>query len=160
MHYQPRTVDAQLAGLMDAMGAVVIEGPKACGKTMTALQLARSVVRLDVDANARARQPSIRRSCSRVRPPTDRRVADRNDDLDHVRRFVLPLCRPMMTHGTPVQAGGPRDGRPRCRDVAREVAIELAQEALLRQTASMQPMFSRMTDACAAPCTSCLGTEQ
>jgi hypothetical protein len=46
-------VDRQLVGLLDAMGAVVIEGPKACGKTMTALQLARSVVRLDVDSNAR-----------------------------------------------------------------------------------------------------------
>jgi uncharacterized protein len=54
VQYRERTVDAQLAGLMGAMGAVVIEGPKACGKTMTALQLARSVVRLDTDANARA----------------------------------------------------------------------------------------------------------
>jgi uncharacterized protein len=54
MQYRQRVVDGQLGGLMDAMGAVVIEGPKACGKTMTALQLARSVVRLDVDANARA----------------------------------------------------------------------------------------------------------
>jgi uncharacterized protein len=54
MEYRQRTVDAQLVRLMGAMGAVVIEGPKACGKTMTALQLARSVVRLDVDANARA----------------------------------------------------------------------------------------------------------
>lgn len=47
-------MDDQLAALMAAMGAVVIEGPKACGKSMTAMQLARSVVRLDVDANARA----------------------------------------------------------------------------------------------------------
>jgi uncharacterized protein len=54
MDYRQRIVDAQLAALMAAMGAVVIEGPKACGKTMTALQVARSVVRLDVDANARA----------------------------------------------------------------------------------------------------------
>jgi hypothetical protein len=30
-------VDAQLAALMAAMGAVVIEGPKACVKTMTAV---------------------------------------------------------------------------------------------------------------------------
>jgi uncharacterized protein len=54
MQYRQRVVDRQLVGLMGAMGAVVIEGPKACGKTMTALQLARSVVRLNVDANARA----------------------------------------------------------------------------------------------------------
>ena len=51
--YRHRTVDEQLASLLSAMGAVVIEGPKACGKTMTALQVARSVVRLDVDPNAR-----------------------------------------------------------------------------------------------------------
>ncbi len=54
MEYRPRVVDAQISALMSAMGAVVIEGPKACGKTMTAMQFARSEVRLDVDANARA----------------------------------------------------------------------------------------------------------
>lgn len=35
------------------MGAVVIEGPKACGKTATARQVAASEVLFDVDANAR-----------------------------------------------------------------------------------------------------------
>lgn len=35
------------------MGAVVVEGPKACGKTATARQVAASEVLLDVDANAR-----------------------------------------------------------------------------------------------------------
>ena len=34
------------------MGAVVIEGPKACGKTETARQVARSEVLMDVDRNA------------------------------------------------------------------------------------------------------------
>jgi uncharacterized protein len=38
---------------MKAVGAVVIEGPKACGKTVTARQIAASEVLLDVDANAR-----------------------------------------------------------------------------------------------------------
>jgi predicted AAA+ superfamily ATPase len=38
---------------LGASGAVVIEGPKACGKTATARQIAASEVRLDVDANAR-----------------------------------------------------------------------------------------------------------
>jgi hypothetical protein len=51
--YHPRVVDSQLASLLEAVGAVVVEGPKASGKTRTALQVARSVVRLDVDANAR-----------------------------------------------------------------------------------------------------------
>ena len=51
--YFPRIADGQLRTLLDAVGAVVIEGPKACGKTETAAQMAASSVRLDVDVNAR-----------------------------------------------------------------------------------------------------------
>lgn len=51
--YQSRIVDRELADRMKAVGAVVIEGPKACGKTATARQVAASEVLLDVDANAR-----------------------------------------------------------------------------------------------------------
>ena len=54
MPYQPRVVDRELRVRLEATGAVVIEGPKACGKTETARQVARSEVLLDVDANARA----------------------------------------------------------------------------------------------------------
>src|SRR3989304_9726197 len=54
MAYQPRVVDSELHRRLEATGAVVIEGPKACGKTETARQVARSEVLLDVDANARA----------------------------------------------------------------------------------------------------------
>lgn len=39
---------------MAAIGAVLIEGPKACGKTATASQVASSSIRLDEDANARS----------------------------------------------------------------------------------------------------------
>jgi predicted AAA+ superfamily ATPase len=51
--YHPRIVDDELASRLEATGAVVIEGPKACGKTATARQIAASEVLLDVDANAR-----------------------------------------------------------------------------------------------------------
>lgn len=51
--YRPRIVDRELDDRLRSRGAVVIEGPKACGKTWTALQRAASVVRLDVDAGAR-----------------------------------------------------------------------------------------------------------
>jgi uncharacterized protein len=51
--YRPRTVDDELKRLLAAMGAVLVEGPKACGKTETARQIASSEVRLDVDRNAR-----------------------------------------------------------------------------------------------------------
>ena len=53
MSYHPRAVDAELTAALDAVGAVLIEGPKACGKTETARQAARSEVRLDVDEEAR-----------------------------------------------------------------------------------------------------------
>ena len=51
--YLPRIVDAELAARLSSTGAVVIEGPKACGKTATARQVAASEVLLDVDENAR-----------------------------------------------------------------------------------------------------------
>ncbi len=53
MTYLPRVVDAVLQARLAAVGAVVIEGPKACGKTETARQKAASEVRLDVDEAAR-----------------------------------------------------------------------------------------------------------
>jgi len=47
--YRPRLVDAELAQIMTGLGAVVVEGPRACGKTWTATNLASS--RLDVDVD-------------------------------------------------------------------------------------------------------------
>lgn len=51
--YRPRITDPQIQTFLKAMGAVVVEGPKACGKTESARQFAASEVRLDVDRNAR-----------------------------------------------------------------------------------------------------------
>jgi uncharacterized protein len=53
-NYRPRIVDRELAERLAAIGAVVVEGPKACGKTATARRIAASEALLDVDANARA----------------------------------------------------------------------------------------------------------
>jgi hypothetical protein len=52
--YRPRVADAELAARLAAIGAVLIEGPRGCGKTATGLRAASSVVRLDVDDEARA----------------------------------------------------------------------------------------------------------
>src|SRR5215208_4834649 len=52
--YSRRIADRELESRLQRIGAVLIEGPKACGKTETARQLAASEVRLDVDAGARA----------------------------------------------------------------------------------------------------------
>ena len=53
MTYLPRILDGELAQALRSSGAVLIEGPKACGKTETAVQVAASSVRLDVDDDAR-----------------------------------------------------------------------------------------------------------
>ena len=53
MTYLPRIVDAELADLLQAAGAVLVEGPRATGKTATAARAAASEVLLDVDDNAR-----------------------------------------------------------------------------------------------------------
>lgn len=51
--YYPRIADKELVSRLESAGAVVIEGPKACGKTVMAQQVAKSEVLLDIDANAR-----------------------------------------------------------------------------------------------------------
>ena len=53
LSYQPRIVDDELAARLTATGAVAIKGPKACGKTATARQVAASETLLDTDINAR-----------------------------------------------------------------------------------------------------------
>ena len=53
MIYKPRIADKELAAKLGSIGAIVIEGPKACGKTETARQIAGSEVLLDIDDNAR-----------------------------------------------------------------------------------------------------------
>ena len=52
IEYVPRIADGQLTDRLAALGAVVIEGPKACGKTATARRRAASEVLLDVDVEA------------------------------------------------------------------------------------------------------------
>lgn len=53
MRYLPRLADRELSSRLSSAGAVLIEGPKACGKTETARRIAASEVLLDVDAAAR-----------------------------------------------------------------------------------------------------------
>ncbi len=51
--YRKRVVDGELAERLSAIGAVLIEGPKACGKTESATRKATTTYRLDVDMAAR-----------------------------------------------------------------------------------------------------------
>ena len=52
MAYLKRIADAELAELLGFMGAVVIEGPRGCGKTETGRQIAASELLLDTDPQA------------------------------------------------------------------------------------------------------------
>lgn len=52
--YRPRLADQEIRRRLAGSGAVLVEGPKACGKTQTARQVAASEVLLDVDDRARA----------------------------------------------------------------------------------------------------------
>jgi predicted AAA+ superfamily ATPase len=54
MTYTARIADAELDGLLSSTGAVLIEGPKACGKTRTARQRSASEILLDIDGGARS----------------------------------------------------------------------------------------------------------
>ncbi|GAA1701665.1 DUF4143 domain-containing protein [Microcella alkalica] len=51
--YLPRIADDVIARELATVGAVVIEGPRAVGKTATASRLAATTIRLDVDRQAR-----------------------------------------------------------------------------------------------------------
>lgn len=54
MDYAPRLMDGELDLMLEAAGAVLIEGPRACGKTATARHRAASAVYLDADDAALA----------------------------------------------------------------------------------------------------------
>ena len=54
MDYKQRTSDKELRRKLSASGAVLIRGPKACGKTESAKQIANSVLNVDRDENVQA----------------------------------------------------------------------------------------------------------
>ena len=95
MPYQPRVVDGELRTRLESTGAVVVEGPKGCGKTATARQVAASEVLLDVDENARraiAIEPSLV-----LAGPTPRLIDEWQIEpgvWNHIRRAVDDRQRP------------------------------------------------------------------
>src|SRR3954452_17855133 len=50
--YVARMLDSELAEVLTAHPAVLVVGPRACGKTTTTRRLCRSILRLDVPAQA------------------------------------------------------------------------------------------------------------
>lgn len=58
-NYRKRIVDSLLAEKLDAMGAILIEGPKACGKTTTAERQAQSVLYMDDPSSVKQNQQLV-----------------------------------------------------------------------------------------------------
>ena len=67
--YRPRIADAELADRMGSAGAVLLEGPKSCGKTATAQRRASTVFRMDTDDSARALVDTAPELLLRADPP-------------------------------------------------------------------------------------------
>ena len=59
MEYRCRIADQLLRDKLEAMGAVLIEGPKACGKTTTAEQQAKSIIYMDDPTNRWQKRISV-----------------------------------------------------------------------------------------------------
>ena len=53
-NYMPRLIDKKIECLLQVSGAISIEGPKWCGKTTTAEQVAKSVIYMDNPSNRAA----------------------------------------------------------------------------------------------------------
>lgn len=88
-NYTTRLADTELAERLAAAGAVLIEGPRACGKTETARRIAASAVLLDIDENARdamSLDPSLVLAGKTPRLIDEWQVEPRI--WDHIRRAV------------------------------------------------------------------------
>src|SRR5687768_15632077 len=66
--YRPRVVDNELDELLSDLAAIAIEGPKGVGKTRTALQRAKTVHRLDDNAELAVAQADPARLLEGERP--------------------------------------------------------------------------------------------
>lgn len=80
MAYVGRLADAELDGALEWAGAMLIEGPRACGKTATASRRATSIVRIDTDPAVAAQiavDPALVLEGDRPRPPDEWQVHPR-----------------------------------------------------------------------------------
>ena len=67
--YLPLLIDPVLTELRTEAAAILLTGPRACGKTTTALRHARRLVRLDVPAEAAAFRADPDAALAREREP-------------------------------------------------------------------------------------------
>ncbi len=86
--YQRRVVDTELDELFGGLPAIALEGPKAVGKTATALRRAVTVYRLDDDAERSIAQADLSRLIEGDRPILIDEWQRLPESFDRVRRAV------------------------------------------------------------------------
>ena len=86
--YQRRIVDSELDELFAGLPAIALEGPKAVGKTATALRRAATVYRLDDDAERSIAQADLSRLVEGSRPVLIDEWQRLPESFDRVRRAV------------------------------------------------------------------------
>ena len=83
--YQKRFADQILPNRLRSSGAVLIQGAKGCGKTETAIRIAKSAVRLDVDDDIRIRMEIDPKSVLAGPVP---RLIDEWQEFPHIWNYV------------------------------------------------------------------------
>ena len=86
--YRRRIIDDELDELLSGLPAIALEGPKAVGKTATALRRATTVYRLDNDAERSIAQADPSRLLEGERPILIDEWQRFPESFDHVRRAV------------------------------------------------------------------------
>jgi len=83
--YLKRFADKTLENRLNSFGAVLIKGAKGCGKTETAIRIAKSAVRLDVDDDVRIRMELDPKSVLAGSVP---RLIDEWQEYPHIWNYV------------------------------------------------------------------------
>jgi len=143
--YLRRTIDAELDELFPHVPAIAIDGPKAAGKTTTAKQHARAVLRLDSRASREAveadpewirtrAQPLLLDEWQKVPDVWDvvRRVAD---EEPHGGQFLL-VGSATAPAGATAHSGAGRIGRLRMRPMT------LSERRIVEPTVSLQALLT------------------
>ena len=155
--YIPRVSDAAIAAALAAMPAIVIEGPKGCGKTWSGRNFAKSEVLLDQDRNARL---SIAASPGLILDGPEPRLLDEWQLADEIWNQVRHECdaghrtgRFILT-GSSVppdditrHSGAGRIGRVRMRPMSLLETGESTGEASLRALLDGEDVAVRRPDA-------------
>jgi predicted AAA+ superfamily ATPase len=149
MDYRPRIVDEELDELLPGLPAIALEGPKAVGKTATALRRARTVHRLDDPAQQEIIAAEPDRMISGPRPVLIDEWQRFPSSWDTVRRAVdadrtpgqFLLTGSALPIDAPTHSGAGRISTVRMRP------LSLAERGIETPTVSLRALLSGERDA-------------